>query len=172
MRDVFGHDPLLGCRFIVEDDSSGVVAAFSQFSGIRMEVQTLASRYGDDSKGYREYIPVMTTVAPITLSRGVIGDTSFLDWIFSCTAGLREDDHYGDDKRNLMLVALDERGERKMAWLLQDALPIGYELSPMSADTSQVLTESVTIQVVKVQRINEGGYRETDRFWSHSESAR
>ena len=169
MRNAFDPDPLLGCRFVVEDDSNGVVAAFSQFSGIRMEVQTLANRYGSDSKGYQEYIPVMSRVAPITLSRGVIGDTSFLDWIFSCTAGLREDDHYGEDRRDLMLVALDERGMRKMAWLLRDAMPIGYELSSMSADASQVLTESVTIQVTRVQRINEGGYREADRFWNHPE---
>lgn len=164
MRGMIDPDPLMNCRFVVEDDANGVVAAFSEFSGIKMSVQTLTNRFGEDN-AYPEYIPVMTAYEPITLSRGVIGDTSFLDWLLDSTGGLNGNDHFSQEKKDLLLVALDEKGKRMMAWQLCGAIPVGYELSPMDATNSQILTESVTVQVTKVKRINESGYREQERRW-------
>lgn len=165
MRHTVDPDPLVSCRFFVEDDSSGVVAAFSQFSGIQMQVQTISNRYGDDSDGYLEYIPVVSSVAPITLSRGVIGDSDFMNWVIKCTAGLRKDDGFHDGRKDLVLVALNMRGERQMEWLLRNAFPVGYQLSPMGSDSNEILTESITIQVERVERTNLTGYTEEKRKW-------
>jgi hypothetical protein len=52
-------EPLKAFRFIVEFDGKAV-GAFTQFSGISMEVQTIQARSGNDISGVQEYIPVLT----------------------------------------------------------------------------------------------------------------
>ena len=148
-------DPLIGCRFIVEVETEGVMAAFSQFSGIKMEVQTVSCRYGDDSRGVLGSIPVMTHFAPVTLTKGVIGDIAFLDWIFAAAAGMEQGPSGEKLCKTLVVVALDEHGNRVVSWRLKDAMPVGYEISPMDASRSEVLTESVTFQITGVQRNQE-----------------
>ena len=149
------EDPLISCRFIVETDDGNVVAAFSQFSGMKMEVQTLGNRYGEDTRGVQDYIPVMTRFAPVTFTRGVIGEMTFLDWIFAAAANMNSGPTGEKMRRTLLVVVLDEAGRRRISWRLKDALPIGYEISPMDALRTEVLTESVTFQITGVERILE-----------------
>ena len=78
-------DPLKAFRFLVEVDGDSV-GAFSQFSGIRMEVQTIQARSGNDNRGVQEYVPVLTSFDPVTLTKGVFGDNAFLNWIFAAAA--------------------------------------------------------------------------------------
>ena len=148
-------DPLIGCRFIVETDNGDVVAAFSQFSGMKMEVRTVENRYGEDARGVQEYLPVMTRFAPVTFTRGVIGELHFLDWIFAAAAGMESGPSGEKLRRTLLVVVLDETGSRRISWRLKDALPIGYEISPMDALRTEVLTESITFQITGVERILE-----------------
>ena len=146
-------DPLLNCRFIVEVESdNSVVAVFSQFSGIKMEVQTIANRYGDDPRGVQDYLPVMTRFQPVTFTRGVIGKLAFLDWIFASAAKMESGPTGEKLRKTLVVVALDERGKRIISWRLKDALPIGYEISQMDALRAEVLTESITFQITGVER--------------------
>ena len=74
------QEPFQAFRFLVEVESGGaVVAAFSQFSGVKMEVDTVQARSGNDSRGVQEYIPVLTRFDPVTLTKGVLGDNDCLD---------------------------------------------------------------------------------------------
>ena len=139
----------------METDDGNVVAAFSQFSGMKMEVQTLGNRYGEDTRGVQDYIPVMTRFAPVTFTRGVIGEMTFLDWIFAAAANMNSGPTGEKMRRTLLVVVLDEAGRRRISWRLKDALPIGYEISPMDALRTEVLTESVTFQITGVERILE-----------------
>ena len=50
------------------------------------------------------------------------------------------------------MIALDDAGNRGVIWTLKDAMPIGYELSPMDGSRSEVLTESVTFAIHGVDR--------------------
>ena len=78
------QEPFQAFRFLVEVENSGVVvAAFSQFSGVKMAVETIQARSGNDGRGVQEFVPVLTRFAPVTLTKGVIGDNDFLDWLFS-----------------------------------------------------------------------------------------
>ena len=44
--------PFQAFRFLVEVESAGVVvAAFTQFSGVRLQVDTLQARSGNDDRG-------------------------------------------------------------------------------------------------------------------------
>ena len=76
-------------------------------------------------------------------------------WIFSAAARLDSGPSGENLRRTLLVVALDETGSRRISWRLKDALPIGYEISPMDALRTEVLTESITFQITGVERILE-----------------
>lgn len=148
------QEPFQAFRFLVEVESGGaVVAAFSQFSGVKMEVDTVQARSGNDSRGVQEYIPVLTRFAPVTLTKGVVGDNDFLDWLFSAAASPESGPKGGNLWRTLNIVALDDKGNRGVTWSLKNALPIGYELMPMDGSRSEVLSESLTFVITGMERI-------------------
>lgn len=146
-------DPLQSFRFVVKMGADGkVTAAFTRFSGIQMEVETLQTRSGSDGRGVKEYIPVFTSYAPVSLSRGVVGDNEFLQWVFSASAGEFTGPSDSNLRRTIDVVALDEKGNERATWTLLGALPIGYQLSPMDGSRSEVLTENITFAITGVKR--------------------
>ncbi len=147
----YEFEPLSAFRFLVE--MQGVtVGAFTQFSGIRMSVKTIEARPGDDWRGVQEYIPVLTSFEPVTLTRGVIGDNAFVNWLSSAAASVHSGPSGVALRRTIDVVALDESGDRAVTWTLVDAMPIRYELSPMDSSRSEVLTESVTFAIMGMSR--------------------
>ena len=63
------YDPIQSSYFLLQvGNSQGISAAFSRFSGVKMEVETVQFRSGDDSRGVKDYTPVFTCYAPVTLS--------------------------------------------------------------------------------------------------------
>ena len=145
--------PFQAFRFLVEVESAGVVvAAFTQFSGVRLQVDTLQARSGNDDRGVQEYVPTLTKFEPVTLTKGVVGDNEFLDWLFSAAASANSGPRGGSLRRTINVVALDDRGRRGVTWSLKDALPIGYELTPMDGSRSEVLSESLTFAVMGLER--------------------
>lgn len=147
------EEPFRAFRFLVEVENSGVVvAAFSQFSGVKMDVETLQVRSGNDGRGVQETVPVFTRFAPVTLTKGVVGDNDFLDWLFSAAAGPNAGPSGEDLYRTLNIVALDDRGNRGVTWSLKNAVPIGYELTPMDGGRSEVLSESLTFAIGGMER--------------------
>lgn len=68
------QEPFKAFRFLVEVESGGVaVAAFTHFSGVKMTVDTVQARSGNDNRGVQDYIPVLTRFEPVTLTKGVVG---------------------------------------------------------------------------------------------------
>ena len=143
--------PLKSFRFLVEVDGAAV-GAFTQFSGIRMEIETIQARSGSDMRGVQDIIPVMTRFEPVTLTKGVIGDNSFLNWIFAAAASVNSGPTGVLLRRTINVIALDDMGRRGVIWSLRDAIPIRYELSPMDSSRSEVLTESVTFAIHGMER--------------------
>lgn len=149
-------EPIQTFRFLIRvGDSEEISAAFSRFSGVRMEVETIQTRDGDDRRGVKAYTPVMTTYAPVTLSKGVVGDNEFLDWILSASAGVHTGPTGNDLRRTLDVITLNERGKRGVTWTLQGAMPIGYELAPLDGSRSEVLTENITFAITGMKRTTE-----------------
>ena len=144
-------DPLMSFRFLVEVDGD-TVGAFSQFSGIKMEVQTIQARSGNNIRGVQTTIPVLTSFAPVTLTKGVFGSNAFISWIFSAAASSYTGPTGSNLRRTIDVVALDDSGKRGVIWTLKDAIPIRYEVSPMDSSRSEVLTESVTFAIHGVER--------------------
>ena len=143
--------PLKAFRFLVEVDGDAV-GAFTQFSGIRMEVQTIQARSGSDGRGVQEFVPVLTRFEPVTLTKGVFGDNEFLNWIFAAAASANAGPTGARLRRTINVIALDDAGNRGVIWSLKDAMPIRYELSPMDSTQSVVLSESVTFAIQGMER--------------------
>ena len=93
------QEPFQSFRFLVEveNQKGAVVAAFSQFSGVNMTVETVQARDGGDNRGVQQVIPVLTRFEPVTLTKGVVGDNAFLDWLFSAAAGVSTGPRGGDE---------------------------------------------------------------------------
>jgi len=143
-------------RFLIEvEGSKSIAGAFAQFSGVKLQVETLRVRTGEDSRGVQQYIPTFTSFAPVTLTKGVVRDNDFIDWLFAAAAGPHSGPSGKDLRRTLNVVALDEKRNRGVTWSLKDAMPIGYELSPMDGGQSGVLSESLTFAFTGMERIKE-----------------
>ena len=143
--------PLRAFRFLVEVDGDAV-GAFTQFSGIRMEVKTIQARSGNDARGVQDIVPVMTDFEPVTLTKGVIGNNEFLNWIFAAAASANSGPSGKRLFRTINVIALDDAGNRGVIWSMKDSMPIRYELSPMDSTRSEVLSESVTFAIGGVER--------------------
>lgn len=151
--DTAKQDPMKAFRFQVELENNGtVVAAFSQFSGIKMDVDTIQVRAGNDNRGVQEYVPVLTRFAPITLTKGVIGNNQFLDWLFSVAAGVETGSSDKDLRRTINIIALNDKGKPGVTWSLKNAIPIGYELLPMDGGRSEMASESLTFAITGLSR--------------------
>ena len=143
--------PLKSFRFLVEVDGKAV-GAFTQFSGIRMEVKTIEARSGNDWRGVMDFVPVLTNFEPVTLTKGVVGDNEFMDWLNAAAASTHSGPTGARLSRDISVVALDDAGRRGVIWTLKDAMPIRYELSPMDSSRSEVLSESVTFAIRGMER--------------------
>ena len=134
MANVY-QDPFRSFRFLVELESgAAVVAAFSQFSGVKFEVDHLEARGGDDTRGVMQGISTLTRFAPVTLTKGVVGDEAFLDWLFSAAAGIESGPQPGVSARTINVVALDERGNRGNDCTIMADFPLAYEQSIIHHD--------------------------------------
>lgn len=146
-------EPIQTFRFLIRvGDSQEISAAFSQFSGVKMQVETIQSRDGDDNRGVKEYTPVFTTFDPVTLRKGVVGDNDFLDWLLSASAGVHTGPTGVGLRRTIDVITLNELGKPGVIWTLQGAMPIGYELAPLDGSRSEVLTESLTFAITGMKR--------------------
>lgn len=147
--------PFTTYRFLVETmgDNGAVVGAFTGFSGIRMSNQMVQARVGNDIRGVKDNFPGITEYQHITLSKGVIGDNDFLNWLFNSVApGAMTGPQGKNAYRNLDIVALTDTAERGIVWTLINAIPAGYQLAPMDASRSEILVEEIEFAIAGVTR--------------------
>jgi phage tail-like protein len=138
-------EPLTTFRFLVEVESAGnrIVAAFAQFSGVKAETETVKVRTGSEFRGIMDSVPALTTYKNVTLTKGVIGDNEFLEWLLSATPGAVRAATGNLKYRTINIVALNDKGDRAITWSLYSALPVAYELDAMDGTQSAVLTETI-----------------------------
>ncbi|MDR1217190.1 MAG: phage tail protein [Oscillospiraceae bacterium] len=148
------NDPLGAYRFIVgvEGESAAVTAAFAQFSGVSMQVETVKVRTGAEWRGVLREIPALTTFQNVRFSKGVIGDNEFLDWILSAAPDEISAATGKDMRRTINVTAVDRNGKSAVRWTLYEAMPVQYELSEMDGMNSAVLTETIVFAITGFKR--------------------
>ncbi|GHU57897.1 phage tail protein [Clostridia bacterium] len=140
------EDPLASFRFIVEiqsDNGTKVVAAYSKFSGVKIKIDTVEARSGSDTRGVMDGVPALTHYENATLEQGVVGESSFVDWIYSVTPNGYTPPENDGIYRTVDITAVNSRGQRAITWSLFNAVPVAYELSPMDGMKNEILSESV-----------------------------
>ena len=143
-------EPLRNFRFLIDFESESgtkIAAAFTQFSGIKMQVEYADVRDGSNLRGVVDGVPALTSFENVQLTKGVIGEHEFFDWILAAAPGAINHPTGEDLSRTINIVALDDKGKRAITWSLYDAVPVSYQLSPMDSVQNAVLTETVEFSI-------------------------
>lgn len=148
-------EPFKAYKFLVEVENPGgnvIVAAFSAFSGVRMKVDVMRGRVGTEARGVYGNTPGLTSFENVTLTKGVVGDNEFLDWILSVAASDVAPPTGQNMRRSITVVALTDQNKRGVEWKLINCLPVGYSTSQLNAGQSSLLTETIEFAIEGFKR--------------------
>jgi len=146
--------PFKAFRFLVEvDGASEISGAFAACSGFRMKTQMVQARSGADFRGVKDNYPGITEYDTVTLSKGVLGDSKFLDWVLMTNfPGTDSSPNGVKAYQDLRLIALNEQGQPGVVWTLRGATPVSYALKDLDAGQNAVMMESVEFAFTGVFR--------------------
>ncbi|MEZ6134625.1 MAG: phage tail protein [Pirellulaceae bacterium] len=113
MPPVIRTDPYGGYNFLVtingvSDDGNSVSGAFTEASGLEVEVTPIEYRNGNEDITVRK-IPGLKKFTNITLKRGITGDIEFWNWIRTGMTG-------NVQRADGSIVLLDEDRDEVLRW--------------------------------------------------------
>jgi phage tail-like protein len=130
------HDPYKNYPFRVEIDgltSSG----FAEVSGLSAEAEVIEYREGADVTSTRK-LPGLITYANVTLRRGLTTSRELFDWWLTVVHGKVE-------RRNVVIVLLDDQRAEVLRWILHDAWIAKVEFGDLNAKGTDVAIESIEL---------------------------
>lgn len=131
------RDPFPGFQFVVEIE--GVASAgFQEVSGLDGSVEVIEYREGADVSAGARKIPGLAKYANVVLSRGLTDSRDLYDWWSAIVSGKA-------DRRAAAIVLLDGERNPVRRWRLRDAWPARYAVSPLDADKSDVVIETLEL---------------------------
>ena len=134
---VLRDDPYSSFNFQV-DLGGGEVAAFSEVTGLGMEITPVEYRAGNDKRNTVRKLPGLHKSGDITLKRGMTGSLDLFQWIQRVSEG-------NLDRRNVTITLLDEAGTPVLVWKLSNAWPKKFEGPALNASANEVAIESLTL---------------------------
>lgn len=139
-------NPYGAFNFLVDlgDGGDGVVAGFSEVSGLDTEITYVGYRNGNDRANHVRKIPTLARAGDVVLRRGVIGDQRLFDWLRTVRDGTPE-------PRTVTISLLDEAHQVVLAWRLTNAQPkkwVGPTLSATSG--TEVAMEELHLVVESI----------------------
>lgn len=142
-------NPFGAFNFLVDlgDGVEGVVAGFSDVSGLDTEITYVEYRNGNDKANHVRQIPTLSRAGDVVLRRGVIGDQRLFDWLRTVRDGTPE-------PRTVTVSLLDEAREVVTTWRLVNAQPkkwVGPTLSAkggtdVAMEELHLVVESVEVR--------------------------
>jgi phage tail-like protein len=130
-------DPLAAFNFVVEID--GVpVAAFAEVSGLDSETEVIEYRTGDSKVSSTLKLPGLTKYSNFVLKRGLTRDLSLWQWRKTVVDGQT-------DRRNGVIVLLDESGSPVLRWTFRDGWPCKWDGPDLDASKNEVAIETLEI---------------------------
>lgn len=128
-------DPFGAFRFLVEID--GVPrASFTECTGLDSETAVIEYRTGDSRTTLK--LPGLTRFSNITLRRGLTRDLSLYQWRQTVVDGATE-------RRNGVIVLLDEDGTPVLRWKFRNGWPCKLEGPSLNAKANEVAIETIEI---------------------------
>lgn len=117
----------------------GTNIGFTEVSGLSIELDVVSYRNGASPDSSAGLMPGHRKFAPVVLKRGVKkDDADFFQWINTANLNTIE-------RRDVAITLLNERHEPMVAWRLKNAFPFKLEYSPLNANQSAVLMESLSL---------------------------
>lgn len=142
MPSVYRDDPYLAMNFLIaisgiSDDPSAIRGAFSEVSGLGVEIEPVEDRTGAEDITVRK-LPGLKKFTNITLKRGIIGDQLLWDWLKAAMDGkvVRAD---------VSIILLNEAREPVMRWRARRAWPCKWEGPDLDASKNEVAIETLEI---------------------------
>ena len=131
------NDPYGAFNFLVEIDGV-TTGAFSEVSGLDVEVDVIDYRTGDDkSLGVRK-LPGLVKYNNIVLKRGITLDHSLWDWIRKVVEGTVQ-------RASMAIILLDEQRQPVLRWKVKQAWPRKWNGPTLNAKSSDIAIESLEI---------------------------
>ncbi len=120
-------------------DSGGAQAGFSEVSGLHQSVELLQYRAGNDRTSAPRMLAGLSRPVTVTLTRGVIGDSTLQQWVTTALTGIAE-------RRNVIVQLLPEdRSGPVQSWRLRSALPVALEGPTLNAMASAIAIERLVL---------------------------
>jgi phage tail-like protein len=109
-------------------DPNSVQAGFQEVSGLGLEVTIAEYRNGNEPENHTRKMNGVYKASDITLKRGVIGVTTFFDWIRDVRDGVQE------VRSSVVIELMDEaHTQAVMTWKLSNARPMKYTGATLNA---------------------------------------
>jgi phage tail-like protein len=142
MTPTFRTDPYAVYNFqvIIQDvnpDGQPVKGAFSEVTGLDMEVSPIDYRTGAEDIVVRK-LPGLKKFPNIVLKRGIIGDPALWSWVLQGASGTVA-------RKSGSIVLLDEAHTEVMRWNFQRAWPAKYTGPQLGAAKNEVALESLEL---------------------------
>lgn len=137
----FRESPHGAYNFLVSiggSDSSQAAAGFTEIRGLDQEIEMLEYRAGNDRRLSPRLIPGLARPITVTMSRGVIGNSSLQEWINTSLAGTME-------RRNVQIDLLSEDRSTVQQWRLRNAVPVRLIGPVLNAATNAIAVETLVL---------------------------
>lgn len=142
MAPVFRADPYAVYNFEViingiSDDGQSAKGAFSEVSGLDMEITPIDYRTGiGDIVSLK--LPGLKKFPNLVLKRGIIGDPALWLWILKSANGQVQ-------RTSGSIILLDENHQEVLRWNFQRAWATKFSVSPLGATKNEVALETLEI---------------------------
>lgn len=140
------HDPLRNFRFRVEIDGMQD-AGFSEVAIGATTTEVIDYREGTDP-GHVRKLAGLTTFGNVTLRRGLTNSLELFEWHQRIVSG-----QLATNRRNVVIVVLDEAGVDTARYVVSDAWPIKYDPGDLNAKGNDVFIETLELVNEGVERV-------------------
>lgn len=139
---VFRSDPYPDGNFEItiagiSDDGKAAKGSFSEVSGLGVEIDVIEYRTGSEDITTRK-LPGLKKFSNLILKRGVIGDTSFWNWLVSAMNGQVA-------RADGTIVLLDEKRQPVVVWHFRRGWPCKWTGPDLRAKSNDVAIETLEI---------------------------
>jgi phage tail-like protein len=144
-------------RFYVEIEST-LTACFSECSGLGVQIKKETFMEGGVNDQQR-IILGQTEFTDVTLKRGITSDLLFWTWINKILTPRSSGTATSEHRRNINILTFNQAGETMQCWTLIGAVPLSWKAPSLTADSSNVAIEEITIayEGLKVVASSGGG---------------
>lgn len=139
------NDPFAAFNFLVEIENIAK-AAFSEVSGLEVEVAAIEYREGGDPRLTVRKLPGLAKYSNIVLKRGFTADLSLWKWIKSVLDGQAV-------RAAVTITLLNDQRQPVVRWHVREAWPCKYEGPELNAKGNEIAIETLEICHEGLERV-------------------